>query len=515
MRIEDAIAALESAEEHVRQSAVETLIASGRRAIPAMVRELRETDSTARADACAQVLTGLGPLAYPPLLELLSGIRTAPESIEVNSRTEYRVCRLLGLPTINQAAYYAEHSWVGAEYAARYWVANHIGEHRLSEYGFVLAVLLGDDDERVHTRAAKAFVEIGTELVPMLHQIRRSSLPARHLALQVLAEIGWHSIAPEDLRLLHRFVTSELAREAPQVPASTKCLWWALPTDDREAVLEAFGLSDPVPATIAMGKAVAEQSGLRWAWECEQVYVSPVLNGWTLVFGDASSHYPRDEQRIRAYLEDDFTAALFELHSDDMKEVTRESVARPSLEERCIELSLRFGAAHYYKEVDAYDWGGWCIAEQGEIRRKAEWGDAMDDLSLDGDGHPSEQGLRVESISTWLGEHGFAPSEWDELLESVKRRFTENSDRSTYDAVIKDEWAKFEQRTGIPKAMTTTRIAERASVGPASLGPGTEVKGHGVLALTEYGRRTGGYRSALPLTPTAVVASIRPTRGRQ
>ncbi|WP_194838920.1 hypothetical protein [Nocardia sp. XZ_19_369] len=279
-------------------------------------------------------------------------------------------------------------------------------------------------------------------------------------------------------------------------------------------MLEAFGLSDPVPATIAMGKAVAEQNRNCREWKCERVYVSPALNGWTLVFGDPTSHYPRDEQRIREWLADDFRMMFAKDDSEALRQQRLESVARPSAEERCVELSIRFGAAHYYKEVDAYEWGGWCIAEKGAVLRRAHRGDSLDDLAMYGDGHPSEEGLRAESISTWLGEHGFAPNEWDDLLEGLRSRFGKNPDRSEYIAAAEAEWAEFKRRTGIPEEMTTTRIAERASVGPRSFGPDTHVKGHGVLALTERGRQAGGYRGALPLTPTAIVPLTRPLRRR-
>ncbi|MFB8003684.1 HEAT repeat domain-containing protein [Nocardia sp. NPDC056000] len=455
MSIDDAIAELESAEEHRRQAAVRTLIGAGRQAIPAMLRGLRESDSTSTADACARVLTGLGPLAYRPLVELLAGMRAEPGAAAIAARLESRLCRLLGLATLDQAIEYSEGIRVGAEYSPRYRVACDIGDNGRTEYGFVLAALLDDEEDNVRKAAARSFAALGTDVAPLLRRIRRSPLPARHMALQALAEIGWHTLDSEDLRLLHRFVTSESAREAPLNPVVMKSLWWALPTGDQGAVLEAFGLSDPVPATIAMGRAVAKRNGSINELDFERVYVSAALDGWTLVFGDPTSHIPRDEQRIREYLDDEFTRGLFELHCDDMKERVLERVARPSIDERCAELSSQFGAAHYYKNSDAYDWGGWCIAENGEILRRAYRGDDLCDLDLEGDPHPSEQGLELESVGV-------------------------------------------------------SRIADSASVGPRSLGPDSRVTGHGVLALTARGREVGGHRGSLPLTLTAYAPSIRP-----
>jgi hypothetical protein len=95
------------------------------------------------------------------------------------------------------------------------------------------------------------------------------------------------------------------------------------------------------------------------------------------------------------------------------------SALRPSREEQSETLSARFGAAHWYKEVDSYDWGGWGIAENGRFLRGIYRGDYHADVESYGDPQPCEQGLRIESAEQWLREHGFDPGMSDAFISEV------------------------------------------------------------------------------------------------
>jgi len=67
--------------------------------------------------------------------------------------------------------------------------------------------------------------------------------------------------------------------------------WFALPTRDQGAVLAAFGLSDAVPVTMRRGAEAWSADRSTWAPRplhhlCRRMYVTPVVDGWTLVFGE-------------------------------------------------------------------------------------------------------------------------------------------------------------------------------------------------------------------------------------
>ncbi|MEV3923233.1 hypothetical protein [Actinomadura coerulea] len=66
--------------------------------------------------------------------------------------------------------------------------------------------------------------------------------------------------------------------------------WYAVPTGHRNAVLDAFGLSEPEPVTMRLGASAWNHDHHAWRGDhrsCRRVYVTPRLDGWTLVFGDA------------------------------------------------------------------------------------------------------------------------------------------------------------------------------------------------------------------------------------
>ncbi|MFF3225682.1 hypothetical protein ACFYV7_23000 [Nocardia suismassiliense] len=221
------------------------------------------------------------------------------------------------------------------------------------------------------------------------------------------------------------------------------------------------------------------------------MYVSPAFDGWTLVFGDPTSHYPRDEQRERELQE----SGVWEIFAADpqaqQRMLTRAS--RPSKSERSEELSAHFGAAHWYKEVDSYEWGGWGIAENGRCLREIHRSDYHADVESYGDPLPCEQGLRIESVAEWLRERGFDPGMLDALMpEDWSEHRDDAGGRLGYDAALKVAWARLQQRTGIPDEATALRIAARASISPLELGRHTRTSGYGIIALTERGRLSGG-----------------------
>lgn len=169
-----------------------------------------------------------------------------------------------------------------------------------------------------------------------------------------------------------------------------------------------------------------------------------------------------------------------------------------------MELSRKFGAAQWYACVEdggCGDWWGWCIAEYGKVQRYFyfDWNKSVTGSADIGTVHPLEQGLLLEPIEDWLRDNGFPADAWvrHQMLEGYD--YDDHENGASAAEALAAIWRRFQQRTGIPDVATPFRIADRASVSPAQLGPHNRVQGHGVLALTACGRRTG-HRGALPIS---------------
>ncbi|MGW7253615.1 hypothetical protein [Streptomyces sp. NPDC054834] len=146
---------------------------------------------------------------------------------------------------------------------------------------------------------------------------------------------------------------------------------------------------------------------------------------------------------------------------------------------RCVDLSRRFGAAHWYGMSCGDGWTAWCIAEDGEVVRHydaftaAEGGD-------EGPGHPAEAGYLLPH------QDGFPADAFDGVSLSDSEEFAARCRR------IKEEHR-------IPDTCYAKDIAARLSVDPGALGGHTRVEGSGVLALTACGRERGQPAGALPV----------------
>jgi hypothetical protein len=214
--------------------------------------------------------------------------------------------------------------------------------------------------------------------------------------------------------------------------------WFAVPTDDQAAVLAAFDLSDPVPVTMRSG-------GSTWnndCWsddphaECARMYVTPVLDGWTLVFGT-----PPEQAHDGAGVRD-----------------------------RCAGLSGRFGAAHWYGMRPGEGWSAWCLAENGRVVRAY---DGIDDEDRFGPPHPAESGYLLPHEEPPL------PADWRDGVDVV------------VPGALAARYRRLQRELGIPDHCVASLIAARTSVDPTALGPHTVRGGTGVLALTACGRRLG------------------------
>ncbi|MFJ8622059.1 HEAT repeat domain-containing protein [Kitasatospora sp. NPDC093550] len=327
---------------------------------------------------------------------------------------------------------------------------------------------LGDRDDEVRQRAVRTLRAIGSSAVPGLRQVRSRPAPApgvRAGALEALAAIGGPAaLHHRDRDLWERLTRIKLPTDVPR-DLHLCGSWYAVPTADQDAVLDAFDLTGAHPVTFRTGAAAWNHDHHDWDRKqphtaCSRVFVSPALNGWTLVFGDTSEA----THRIR------------EADGDDR---AREDVVR----KRCAELSHRFGSAQWYGMSCGDDWTAWCIAEEGRVVRHYDAYTAEED-GEDGDdgsaGHPAESGYLLPH------QDGFPDDAFDGVSASDSEAF-------------RTRYLQVKEELRIPDTCYATDIAARLSVDPADLGPATGIEGHGVLALTACGREHGHPAGALPV----------------
>ncbi|GAA5106053.1 hypothetical protein [Nocardia iowensis] len=361
----------------------------------------------------------------------------------------------------------------------------------MAPFARVLATRLDDPEPSVVAEAVGAFAGIGRVTVPVLREVRRSRLSSRRAALAALAEIGWDTIDPWDMRVLTRLTTAKSRTEIPQ-PFYPDAEWYALRTTDRDAVLRAFDLSDPVPVTMRAGfeRWSARRTTPPGPWllersadhrQCGQMFVSPVLDGWTLVFGK-----PKD------------------MYHDDTAEEDYEHDAQQRL---CVDLSRQFGTVYWYVQIvngGCGDWMGWCAAENGTLTRyyHHDFSEGAVDI---GDPLTAEAGLRDPDGAGLLGMmNSHLPREKMLSLLGTQPDYDDRDLDDTAYAAAQQIWSGRVQAAladvGVDVLPTRSAalIAKRTTVGLDELGPGTSVAGHGVLALTECGRQWG-HRGAFPL----------------
>jgi hypothetical protein len=445
-------------------------------------------DGTRRAEwpQAEAVLRQAGPAVWPKLAELM--VRGPGDSAQ-------RAGALLGFSDVTTEVR-AEVALVRHEDPSRRRIhvrvsANVLGlrgSDATAPFARVLATMFDDPDPRVVTAAVGAFADIGREAVPILQEVRRSAHRSRRVALAALAEIGWDTIAPTDTRALARLIASKLHAEIPQ-PFYPDGQWYALRTDDRDAVLRAFDLSDPVPITMRAGFARWRLPPERWLINdfsghrlCAQMFISPIIDGWTLVFGTP-------KRRISEHPE-----------HDDGTPAEGEHVAQ---QRRCMELSRQFGTVYWYVEAQAGgcgDWMGWCLAERGSLIRYYHHDFYEGEIEV---GKPlaAETGLHTPDgcgLSTQIRQH-LPPQQAKSLLSEDPSLegddWTEEAMNEWYDKV---EAAFADRGVELLPTRSAAIIASRTTVSPVEFGPHTSVQGHGVLALTNCGRRWG-HRGAFPL----------------
>ncbi|WP_330257052.1 HEAT repeat domain-containing protein [Nocardia sp. NBC_00565] len=444
MDLQTAAAAL--ADTSLRDEAVEAIVAAGAYVIEPLLDHLVDPDSWIDRSGGIAVLRRFGPVGYRALIVQLA-IAQTPDAVEL-------CCQALGIAAASDTSDCAleicsEDPRVRADSAFV------LGYRRRREYAPLLVPLLADPVQRVREEAIGAFGRLGRSAVPLLRRVRSSRVPERRNALAALTQIGWDTPEPRDLTVLARLMQAKIAADVPE-PFVPQDGWYAIKTTDRAAVLDAFELSDPVAVTWSMGTDTwrchdARHSRTAYAEhaDCARMYVSPVLDGWTLVFGTsvAAGELDRHDHELDRLLDID-------------GDYTRDGREHQQRQARCAALSERFGHAHWYGqnyESGCDDWRGWCLAAHGQVLRYyyRDCNEHADPIRV-GSGHTTETGLPVDSTA-----------------------IEDRSDRNGL------------RQATIADTVTPMLIAGRSSVDPSRIGANTRTHGHDVLALTACGRRLG------------------------
>ncbi|MGV9818634.1 hypothetical protein [Nocardia xishanensis] len=387
------------------------------------------------------------------------------------------------------------------------WCGKVVAAHQCRHLPVLLA-LLGSSFETVRDKAMRELTEFGPGIIDSLRLVRRNSA-ARRAALVMLAEFGWNHIPAEDLVMLRRLIRMKQQGEAPEslhmvLPGGA---WFALPTTDQAAVLDALELTDPVPATMRMGFALwqgaesermptdmwtsrkgdfwTENSQLYGHSLCPEVFVTPVLDGWTLVF-------------CRNEALGGMTPGSTSAHS------------RYELYQRMEQLSQRFGTAHWYEQfiIDDYadtTWSQWCIARDGEIRMHCV---SSDDVYV----YRCEEHDPVDTLAelkAWMeaNDHERQPrsaqDEHDRAAAYAAMLHERNGDDRLPPEGQEPDPAELDDR--FPAADCAQDLvfgayaaAQRLSINLESLGPDTTVEGTGVLTVP-HSLRHLLRRGALPI----------------
>lgn len=226
----------------------------------------------------------------------------------------------------------------------------------------------------------------------------------------------------------HRVPVHISTGDQPRPLATCWLYWIAVPTGDQAGVMTTLGLTRPTPVTFAEAEAIIDEDGHGEADGnpdgLARVYVSPEVDGWTLVIGWWCD--PCDGER-----------------GDEVLRL-------------CTELSGRYGQAQAYYYGAQGDGSAWLIAERGAVlRRYCATGEAEDDLFTLGEPLPLERARREEL--------GLSPA-WDEAARGDE---------------AEDEWksAAFHLAPEIATALGTS---------PLTLTAETRVRGTGVVALTPH-----------------------------
>ncbi|WP_225101530.1 HEAT repeat domain-containing protein [Streptomyces sp. CoH27] len=202
-----------------------------------------------------------------------------------------------------------------------------------------LIPLLADPDPDVLQRVTWLLCMLGPGVVEPMRQVRRhgpGKLRAR--ALSVLAAVGGEeALSTADRAAVERLIRIKLLDDQARPLDVCFTSWIAVPGGDQQGITELLDLFEARPATFALGHSIGAHDS-HDGFEYGRVYVTPEVDGWTLVLGPWCN--PVEEERAE----------------DVLRVVT--------------ELSRRYGKAQAYYFGEQGGGSGWLVAENGDVVRR-------------------------------------------------------------------------------------------------------------------------------------------------
>ncbi|MFE4608520.1 HEAT repeat domain-containing protein [Streptomyces niveus] len=382
----DAIKAL--ADPGLREAARDRLAAWGSAAVGPLLDELLGADSAVPHGQIEFVLAKrIGPVAFDEVM----GALAAAEDQESRRRlsrvfTAFRSVDHYVAALSHPSAEVRSSAAYGIQCACS--VAFGREPNADVDYGLVidaLIPLLADPDPDVAQRAGWVLSMLGPGVVEPLHRLRREG-PGnlRAQALTVLAAVGGEeALSAADRAAVERLIRIKGRDEPAQSLDTCSTSWIAVPTGDQQGVVELLGLYEARPATFALGLSVGGHDSHDGA-EYGRVYVTPEVDGWTLVLGPWCN--PVDPDR-----------------AEDVLRVVSE-------------LGRRYGRAQAYYFGEQGGGSGWLVAEGETVVRRfgSYWDDDGARFTV-GEPLSEERAACIEEGVVPVGDPGADEDEWTDL----------------------------------------------------------------------------------------------------
>jgi hypothetical protein len=153
----------------------------------------------------------------------------------------------------------------------------------------------------------KGFRGLDASMLPGLRVIRRDGpARARRAALLALLHLGGEKVLdPADLAVLRRLITVKLPYDRPHTLDGCFNAWLTVRGGDQQGIMRVLGLTRSVPATYGLGQTLVAHLGhggpdRSRTWR--HVFISPRLNGWTVVSGPSCD--PDDEPQVEGWIQE-------------------------------------------------------------------------------------------------------------------------------------------------------------------------------------------------------------------